>query len=157
MTTHVAAKPQPAPGAGEPVTPNEPGILPEDQPALRPWAVVAGWAVLLGVLSAVGAAFGNNAVVEEISGGAAGLALVIAAAVWLDLRLRPNRGVLALPVRLGGVVLFAVAACLVLLGLAFGEFMPMIAAVPLAAGIGVEIAARRAMRARAGAAGRPGR
>jgi hypothetical protein len=116
---------------------------------------VAIWAVLLGVLAAVGGAMGNSAVVAGISGGAAGLVLVVAGAVWLDHRLRPYQGACRLPVRLGGVFLFAVTAAVAWLALAFGEFMLMLAVIPLAGAIGLEAAACR--HARADAAAQHGR
>lgn len=142
MTAPVPTRPR-VPGGPGSDRQNEPVFHPAGQAALKPWAVVAIWAGLLAVLAAVGAGFGNSAVVLEISGSAAGLVLAIAVAAWLDLRFRPYRGVLGLPVRLGGVFLFAVAAAVALLALAFGQFMLMLAAVPLAGATGMEIAARR--------------
>lgn len=103
--------------------------------------------MLLGILAAVSAAMGNNLVVLEISGGAALLVLVIAGAVWLDQRLRPYRGVYRLPVRIGGAFLFAVTALTAWLGLAFGQYMLYLAAVPLTGAVGLEIAAWRWTRA----------
>jgi hypothetical protein len=145
MTTHLSTEPQAAHGGRRPGD-DEPACGPDDRPGLSPWMVVAAWAVLLGLLAGVSAGFGNNIVVLEISGGAAGLVLVLAGAVWLHQRLRPYRVVLSLPTRTGGVFLFAVSAAVAWFGLAFGEFMPMIAAVPFTAAVGLEIAARRARR-----------
>lgn len=133
----------------------EPGREPDGRPSalpaadgsegagLPPWAVVAAWAVLLGLLTAISAGFGNDAVATEIFGSAATLILMVAVAVWLDLRFRPYRAVLRLPVRLGGVFLFAVTATVAWLSLAFGEFMLMLAVVPFAGAVGLEVAARR--------------
>jgi thiol:disulfide interchange protein len=114
--------------------------------------VVAIWGTLLAVLAVVGAGFGNSALVLEISGSAAGLVLLLAAAVWLDRRLRPRTGWLRQPVRAGGVLMLAVTVMLAWLGLAFGAWLVMVAVVPLTAAIGLEIAARRDARARAAAA-----
>jgi len=110
---------------------------------LRPWAVVATWAVLLGLLVAVSARFGNIAVVLEISGGAAALVLVLAGSVWLAQRFRPRRAMLGVPSLLGVVFLFALTMTVAWLALAFGAFMLMIAAVPFVAAIHLEIAVRR--------------
>lgn len=163
MTTRVSPGPlfenqRPVPGGpvtGQPVRgrPDDPRRVHREGSSLAPWTVVAVWAVLLGILAAVGAAMGNNLVVLEISGGAAVLVLAIAGAVWLDHRLRPNRGVYSLPVRLGGTFLFAVTALTAWLALAFGQYMLYLAAVPLAGAVGLEIAARRGARAAAARAG----
>ncbi len=116
--------------------------------------MVAIWGTLLALLTAVGAGFGNSALVLEISGSAAGFVLLLAAAVWLDRRLHPRTGWLRQPVRAGGVLMLAVTAMLAWLGLAFGTWLVMVAVVPLTAAIGLEIAARRDARARAAEAGR---
>lgn len=150
MTIHVSPlshDQRPLPGAPVSGIPGDRGRSPRDSTSLAPWAIVAIWAVLLGILAAVSAAMGNNMVVLEISGGAAVLVLVVAGAVWLDQRLRPHRGVYSQPVRIGGVFLFAVTAVTAWLALAFGQFMLYLAAVPLAGALGLEIAARRHARA----------
>jgi hypothetical protein len=140
----VPTDPRPVPGDGpQPDIPIELANLPANRPSVRPWTVVAFWAVLLGILAAVGGAMGNSAVVAGISGGAAGLVLIVAGVVWLDHRLRPHQDTYRLPVRLGGVFLFAVTAAVAWLALAFGEFMLMLAVIPLAGAVGLEIAARR--------------
>ena len=138
MTAPVSAGPRP--GQDQPERPDEP-----DRPRAtpRPWTVVAIWAVLLGLLVAMGAGFGNNATVLEVSGSSAGLVLLLAGAVWLDRRLRPDRGYLRQPTRVGGVVLFAGAVTLAWLGFAFGAWLMMIAAMPFIAGVGLEVAAHR--------------
>jgi hypothetical protein len=110
--------------------------------------VVAIWAGLLGVLVAIDAGFGNDAVVLEISGSSAGLVLLLAGAVWLDRRLRPYRGYLRHPTRVGGVFLFAVTAMLAWLSLAFGTWMIYLAVVPFVPAVGLEVAARRQRRQR---------
>jgi hypothetical protein len=158
MTATVSARPRPArqappggPGTGK----DGPGRERRAGAGLAPWGVVAIWGVLLAALAAAGAGFGNGAVVLEVSGSAAGFVLLLAAAVWLDRRLRPRRSWLRQPVRVGGVFMLAVTAALAWAGLAFGAWLVMIAAAPLAAAIGLEIAARRSARAVAADADRP--
>lgn len=157
MTTHAypgsLSRGRP-PGTGDPAAgdpgPGESGPGGAGRPdgaSITPPAVVALWAALLAVLVAVSAAMGNSPVVLEISGGAAVLVLVIAGAVWLDQRLRPARGAYRLPVRLGGVFLFAVTALTAWLALAFGQFMLYLAVIPLTGAVGLEVAARRYARA----------
>jgi len=140
MTAPVSAGPRPGQDQAPPERPDEPG---RPRATLRPWTVVAIWAVLLGLLVATGAGFGNSTFVLEVSGSSAGLVLLLAGAVWLDRRLRPDRGYLRQPTRVGGVVLFAVAATLAWLGFAFGAWLMMIAAMPFIAGVGLEVAAHR--------------
>jgi hypothetical protein len=140
MTAPVSAGPRPGQDEAQPERPAEPG---RPRGTLQPWTVVAIWAVLLGLLAAMGAGFGNNAVVLEVSGSSAGFVLLLAGAVWLDRRLRPDRGYLRQPTRIGGVVLFAVAAALAWLGFAFGGWLILVAAVPFVAAVGLEIAAHR--------------
>lgn len=123
-------------------------VGPQRQRPLGPWAVVAIWAVLLGLLVATDAGFGNDAVVLEISGSSAGFVLLLAGTVWLDRRLRPYRGYLRHPTRVGGVFLFAVAAMLAWLSLAFGAWTIYIAVVPFIAAVGLEVAAHRRWRQR---------
>jgi hypothetical protein len=57
-----------------------------------------------------------------------------------------RRTVFGLPVRLGGGFLFAVAATVAWLSLAFGEFMFMLAVVPFAGAVGLQVAAWRHRR-----------
>lgn len=140
MTTSVSTPRQPVRHEADP----DPD--PDAKGSLRPWTVVTIWAVLLGLLAAVSAGFGNNPVVLAISGGAAALILVLAGIVWLDHRFRPRRTVFGLPVRLGGGFLFAVAATVAWLSLAFGEFMFMLAVVPFAGAVGLQVAAWRHRR-----------
>src|SRR5579875_862871 len=152
MTTAVSAPLRPdrqAPPGGPGWGKDGPGRERRAGAGLAPWGVVAIWGVLLTALAAAGAGFGNSALVLEVSGSAAGFVLLLAVAVWLDRRLRPRRGCLRQPVRVGGVFMLAVAAALAWAGLAFGAWLVMIAAAPLAAAIGLEIAAR-------GGAGRGG-
>lgn len=158
MATNVPAGPslgdgRPIPGRHIPDTPGEPRGLHQDGvsagPSLAPWAVVAIWAVLLGILVSISAAMGNNLVVLEISGGAALLVLVIAGAVWLHQRLRPYRGTYSLPVRIGGVFLLAVTVETAWLSLAFGQYMLYLAVVPLTGAVLLETAARRYAREQA--------
>lgn len=156
MTTAVSTRPQPAqqaPPGGPRAGKNGPGRERRAGQGLAPWGVVAIWGVMLAVLAAAGAGFGNSALVLEVSGSAAGLVLLLAAAVWLDRRLRPRTGWWRQPVRAGGVLMLAVTAMLAWLGLAFGAWLVMIAAVPLTTAIGLEIAARRNARALAAVAG----
>src|SRR5579875_157544 len=159
MTTAVSAPLRPdrqAPPGGPGWGKDGPGRERRAGAGLAPWGVVAIWGVLLTALTAAGAGFGNSALVLEVSGSAAGFVLLLAVAVWLDRRLRPRRGCLRQPVRVGGVFMLAVAAALAWAGLAFGAWLVMIAAAPLAAAIGLEIAARRSAGALAADADRPG-
>lgn len=138
MATRVSTEQRPR----LPQAPGQPPPPGRRRPPLRPWTVVAIWAVLLGVLVATGAGFGNDALVLEISGSSAGFVLLLAGAVWLDRRLRPYRGYLRYPTRIGGVFLFAVTAMLAWLSLAFGAWTIYLAVVPFIAAIGLEAAAR---------------
>jgi len=147
MTTHVAAGSQPADGSQRPAE-DESGRGPQDEAGLSPHAVVAVWAVLLGLLATVSGGFGHNTVALEISGSATGLVVVVAGAVWLDQRLRPRRDASRWPARPGGGFLLAVIGATAGLALVLGPFMLMVAAVQAAAAIGLEIAARRHRRAR---------
>jgi hypothetical protein len=113
---------------------------------LAPWGVVGIWAGLLGILVATDAGFGNNMLVLEISGSSAGFVLLLAGAVWLDRRLRPGRGYLRQPTRVGGIIMLALTALLAWMGFAFGAWLMMIAVLPLIAAIGLEILARRNTR-----------
>ena len=124
----------------------EPDPDPDAQGSLRPWTVVTIWAVMLGLLAAVSAGFGNNLVVLAISGGAAVLVLLVAGTVWLDHHFRPYRTVFGLPARLGGTFLFAVTATVAWMSLAFGEVMLLLAVVPFVGAVGLHIAAWRHRR-----------
>jgi hypothetical protein len=150
MTAPVAASSRPDQHEAQPERPDEPD---RQRPTLRPWTAVAIWAVLLGLLVAMSAGFGNNTFVLEVSGSSAGFVLLLAGAVWLDRRLRPDCGYRRSPTRVGGVVLFAVAFTLAWLGLAFGAWLTMIAAVPFIAAVGLEVAARRRAKLPDGLAG----
>jgi hypothetical protein len=112
--------------------------------------------VLLGVLVAVNAGFGNNVLVLAVAGSAAGCVLLLAGVVWLHWWLQRRRRCLWQPTRVGGVILFAVAAMLAWMGLAFGEWLLIIAGVPLLAAAGLEVSAlRRARDLEAAAVTRP--
>ncbi len=155
MATVISARPLPAQQAPPGGPRRSKGGLGREHrggPGLAPWGVVVIWGVLLVVLAAVGAGFGTSALVLEVSGSAAGLVLLLAAVVWLDRRLRPSRGWLHQPARVGGVFMLALTVMLAWLGLAFGGWLVMIAVVPLIAAAGLEIAARRNSRALAAAA-----
>src|SRR5690349_14227432 len=102
MTAPVSVGPRPGQDQAQPERPYESDRQPV---TLRPWTVVAVWGVLLSLLAALGAGFGNNAFVLEVSGSSAGFVLLLAGAAWLDRRLRPDRGYLRYPTRIGGVVL----------------------------------------------------
>jgi hypothetical protein len=130
--------------AGRPRGPERPR---RQQTALAPWGVVGIWAGLLGILVATDAGFGNNTIVLEISGSSAGFVLLLTGAVWLDRRLRPGRGYLRQPTRVGGTVMLALTALLAWLGFAFGAWLMMIAVLPLTAAIGLEILAWHSSRA----------
>lgn len=114
---------------------------------LLPCEVVAIWGLLLGVLVAVNVGFGNNVLVLAVAGSAAGFVLLLAGVVWLHWWLRRRRRCLWQPTRVGGVILFAVAAMLAWMGLAFGGWLLIIAGVPLLAAVGLEVSALRWARA----------
>lgn len=122
-------------------------VLLQGKLTLLPCEVVAIWGVLLGVLAAVSAGFGNNVLVLSVASSAAGGVLLLAGLVWLDWRLRRRRRCLRQPTRVGGVISFAVAAMLAWLGLAFGEWLLIIAGAPLLAAVGLEVSALRRTRA----------
>jgi len=119
---------------------------------LRPSFFIAFWAGLLGLYAVISAGFGNYAFAVGLAAFAAAVIFVFAGAVWLAQRFRPGRPELRLPARLGGVFLLAVTVTVACLALAFGPFMLMIAVLPFAAAIRLEILARRnAASAKAGA------
>src|SRR5260370_41082527 len=99
MTAPVSARPRPGQDEAQPQRPAEPGRPPA---TLRPWTVGALWAAMLGLLVAMDAGFGNSTFVLEVSGSSAGFVFLLAGAVWLDRRLRPDRGYLRYPTRIGG-------------------------------------------------------
>lgn len=144
---HAAPPEKASPGAPGPADcPRGPGRPGREEAGLAPWGVVAIWAGMLGILIATGAGFGNNMLVLEVSGSSAGFVLLLAGAVWADRRLRPHRGYLRQPTRIGGAVMLAVTIALSLLGYAFGAWLMMVAVLPLIAAIGLEILSRRNTR-----------
>jgi hypothetical protein len=120
----------------------------QGNPCLLPCEVVAIWGVLLGLLAAVNAGFGNNAVVLAMAASAAGGMLLLAGAVWLHWRLRRRRHRwLRQPTRIGAGVLLPAAITLAWLSLAFGGWLLPIAAAAVVPAAGLEISARRKARA----------
>jgi hypothetical protein len=120
----------------------------QGNPCLLPCEVVAIWGVLLGLLAAVNAGFGNNAVVLAMAASAAGGMLLLAGAVWLHWRLRRRgRRWLRQPTRIGAGVLLPAAITLAWLSLAFGGWLLPIAAAAVVPAVGLEISARRQARA----------
>ncbi len=118
----------------------------QGNPCLLPCEVVAIWGVLLVLLAAMSAAFGNSAAVLALAGSAAGGVLLLGGAVWLHWRLRRRSRCLRQPARIGGVALLAVAMMLAGLSLAFGGWLLIIAVVALAPAAGLEVRARRRAR-----------
>jgi len=112
--------------------------------------VVALWGVFNLVMAGLLAGFiasGYGATMFEVwvYGAASGLVLLIALGVWLArrrLRTPLARGLRA-PARPASVVLFALGAALIWLGLPFGYWLPILAAVPLGAALIMEVTARR--------------
>jgi uncharacterized protein (TIGR03382 family) len=115
--------------------------------------VIVFWAVLnalmVGLLIGfVASGFGGSMVVVEIYGSSAGLVFLVALLVWLARRRRRlalSRG-LVVPPRPATMLMLAVAFALLWLGLPFGEWVPMIAALPLVTAGLMELYARRGIR-----------
>lgn len=116
---------------------------------LTGWGVVALWGALNAVLAAVLAGFiaagiGSSPFVLETYGSSVGLVFLIAGAVWLGRRrYRHWQYGWRQPAGAGSVVLFAIAALLAWLGLAFGIWITIIAAFPLLLALFLEYAIRR--------------
>ena len=116
-------------------------------------AVVALWGVLnalmVGLLIGfVVSGFGGSMVVVEIYGSSAGLVFLVALVTWLARRRQRQalgRG-LSVPPRPATMLMLAVAFALLWLGLPFGEWVPMIAALPLITAGFMELYARRGIR-----------
>jgi hypothetical protein len=109
--------------------------------------VVVVWIIANLVLAAVlvGFAAGKSGHLLDIVLYFASMALVVVVALllWLVRRRRPLARGLHLPARPAAVVLLTVGVALAWLGLAFGAWFPLIAAVPLAAALMLEVSARR--------------
>ena len=116
-------------------------------------AVVAFWAGLNTLMAALLAGFvaagsGGSMIVVAIYASSAGLVFLIALATWLARRRRrqpPRRG-LSVPPRPATTLMLAVAFTLLWLGLPFGEWVPITAALPLATAGLMELYARRGIR-----------
>jgi hypothetical protein len=117
---------------------------------LSPAAVVLLWGLANLALAAVliGFALATSASLLNIGlyCGSAALVFILAAVVWLTRRREPLAHGLRLPARPAAALLLAVGVALIWLGLPFGAWLPMIAAVPLAAALILELTARRAGR-----------
>lgn len=125
------------------------------QQSLSPVTVVLGWAVLNGLLAALLAVFtmaglgggnGHGAGILAFAIYAAACCAVFLLALALSASRRRASGQRAgwpLPSRPASALLLAAGVALIWLGLAFGMWLPVIATVPLAAALGVELAARR--------------
>jgi hypothetical protein len=115
--------------------------------------VVAIWGglntLMVGLLIGfVASGFGPGLIAVEIYASAAGLVFLIALLTWLARRRRPRalaRG-LTVPPRPATMLMLAVAFALLWLGLPFGEWVPIIAALPLAIAAFMELYARRGIR-----------
>ncbi len=116
---------------------------------LTGWGVVALWgafnAVLVAVLAGfIVAGYGDSPYDLETYGSSVGLVFLIAGAVWLGRRrYRHCQYGWRQPAGAGSVVLFAIAAMLAWLGLAFGIWIIIIAAFPLLLALLLEYAIRR--------------
>lgn len=115
---------------------------------LTGWGVVALWGVFNAILMFVLVGFvlggiGDSPFDLETYGSSVGLVFVIAGAVWLGRRRRPWLTGWRQPAGTASVVLFAIAAFLLWLGLAFGIWISIIAAFPLVLAILLEYAIRR--------------
>lgn len=115
--------------------------------------VVAFWGTLnviaLSLLAGfLGAGFGGHMVELYIYIGGASLVFLLAALTW-QARRRRRRGLdrgLPVPRRPAVTILLAVAFALLWLGLAFGMWLPMLAALPLSAAGLMEFYARHRVR-----------
>ena len=115
--------------------------------------VVAIWGGMNALMVAlligfVAAGFGPGLIGVEIYASSAGLVFLIALLTWLARRRRRqglSRG-LAVPPRPATMLMLAVAFALLWLGLPFGKWVPMIAALPLITAGFMELYARRGIR-----------
>jgi hypothetical protein len=113
-------------------------------------AVVAVWGALNTLLAGLLAGFTaagvdgspgpGGALGFAIYAAASALVFVIALLVWLG---RRRTGGLRIPARPGAAVLLAVGVALMWLGLPFGVWIQLLAALPLLAAVTLEISARR--------------
>jgi hypothetical protein len=115
---------------------------------LTGWGAVAIWgtfnAFLVGLLAGfILGGFGTSPFLLETYGSSAGLVFLIALAVWLGQRYRPWQRGWRQPAGAASVILFAIAAILAWLGLAFGIWITIIAAFPLLAALLLEYAIHR--------------
>jgi hypothetical protein len=115
---------------------------------LTGWGVVALWGAFNAVLAAVLAGFilagyGDSPYDLETYSSSVGLIFLVAAAVWLGRRHRPWERGWRQPAGAASVVLFAIAAMLAWLGLAFGIWVTTTAAFPLLLALLLEYAIRR--------------
>jgi hypothetical protein len=135
----------------------------KSEEGLSPVTVVLGWAALNALLAALLAGFtmaglgggnGHGAGILAFAIYAAASCIVFLLALAVSASRRRARGQqagLPLPSRPASALLLAAGVTLIWLGLAFGMWLPVIATVPLAAALGVELAARRSQ---AGSGGR---
>lgn len=112
------------------------------------WGVVALWGLFNAVLAAVLTGFvlggyGDSPFDLEAYWSSVGLVLVVAAVIWLARRYRPWQRGWRQPAGTASVILFAVGVLLEWMGVAFGIWLIIIGAFPLALAIGLEVAYRR--------------
>ncbi|HLI40166.1 MAG TPA: hypothetical protein VKV35_00765 [Streptosporangiaceae bacterium] len=112
--------------------------------------VVAVWGACNTVLAGIAAGFvaaGRFPLAAQLAvylyAGALCIIYAIAVALWLIRRREPLGRGLRLPRRPAAVLLLAAGVALLWLGLPFGRWLPITAAVPLAFALGLEISARR--------------
>jgi hypothetical protein len=113
---------------------------------LSPAAVVVIWGIANVVLAAVLAGFtvakSAGLLVIDLYCASAAIVFGVAVLVWLARRRRPLARGLRVPARPAAALLLAVGVALIWLGLAFGAWLPIIAVVPLAAALILELSAR---------------
>ena len=113
------------------------------------WGAVAIWGTFNALMVALLAGFilggfGTSPFLLETYGSSAGLVFVIALAVWFGRRrFRPWLTGFRQPAGTASIILFAAAAALAWLGLAFGIWITILAAFPLLLALLLEYSIRR--------------
>jgi hypothetical protein len=115
---------------------------------LTGWGAVALWGALNAVFVALLAGFilgglGSSPFVVETYGSSVGLVFLLAVAVWFGRRRRPQQRGWRQPAGTASAVLFAIAAMLAWLGLAFGIWITILAAFPLLLAVILEYSIHR--------------
>jgi hypothetical protein len=118
---------------------------------MSPTLVVAAWGALNALLAGLLAGFTaagldggpgpGGALGFAIYAAASALVFVIALLVWLGRRRRAAG--LRIPARPGAAALLAAGVTLIWLGLAFGTWIALLAAIPLLAAVMLEVSAHR--------------